>query len=255
MAQVNIRAPVSMTDNDHDIIIRPRRGRREKELPERALLVVNHAEAGLAVTAARRLGAAHRHLAHADLMVDHHDRFCLAGPALGAPAAVLLMEKLVALGVRRLVLLSCCGSLDPSLSIGDILLAERAVVGDGVSRWYGTADHVQANPETLAASEQTLSAHGLPWRRGVLWSTDAPYRERRSELMLLREQFGVAGVDMECSALYTLAAYRNVALAALFIVSDELWTARWRPGFGTDVFRRQSRLVLDTLLGDGLAAV
>jgi purine-nucleoside phosphorylase len=165
------------------------------------------------------------------------------------------MEKLVALGVRRLVLLSCCGSLDPSLRIGDILLAERAVVGDGVSRWYGTADQMQANYEILAASEQTLSAHGLSWRRGVLWSTDAPYRERRSELLLLREQFGVAGVDMECSALYTLAAFRNVALAALFVVSDELWTARWRPGFGSDAFRRQSGLVVDTLLGDGLAAV
>ncbi len=244
-----------MTDDEHDIIIRPRRGRREKPLPERALLVVNHAEAQVAVASARRLGAAHRQLAHTNLLVDRHDRFCMAGPALGAPAAVLLMEKLVALGVKRMVLLSCCGVLDPSLSIGDVLVAERAIIGEGVSRWYGAADQAEADPEMIGGIERILAARGLTWRRGVVWSTDAPYRERRSELVLLREQFGVAGVDMECSALYTLAGFRGVALAALFVVSDELWTARWRSGFGSDIFRRQSRLVLDMLLGGGLLAI
>lgn len=244
-----------MTDSDHDIIIRPRRGRREAALPERALLVVNHAEAQLAVNCARRHGVADRRCAHANLLVDRQDRFCLAGPALGAPAAVILMERLVALGVNRLVLLSCCGSLDPSLAIGDLLAAERAVVGEGVSRWYGAADQTPANPEMLGSLGQILSARGLPWRKGVLWSTDAPYRERRSDLLRLREQFGVAGVDMECSALYTLAAFRGVAIAALFVVSDELWTGRWRPGFGSEVFQGQSRLVLEALLEDGLSTV
>ena len=127
----------------------------------------------MAVAGARRLGAAHRQLAHTNLLVDRHDRFCMAGPALGAPAAVLLMEKLVALGVKRMVLLSCCGVLDPSLSIGDVLVAKRAIIGEGVSRWYGAADQAGADPEMIGGIERILTARGLTWRRGVVWSTDA----------------------------------------------------------------------------------
>ncbi|MBE0585413.1 MAG: hypothetical protein IH612_16845, partial [Desulfofustis sp.] len=70
-----------------------------------------------------------------------------------------------------------------------------------------------------------------------------------------REHFGVAGVDMECSALYSLAAFRSVALVALFLISDELWTNRWRPGFASDVFKKRSRQVLETLLADGLSSL
>jgi purine-nucleoside phosphorylase len=244
-----------MTDNELDIIIQPRRGRNEAALPELALLVVNHAEAQLALAIARRRGGIPRSLAHAGLLVDKHDRFCLAGPALGAPAAVILMEKLVALGVKRLVLFSCCGSLDPSLSIGNILVADRAVIGEGVSRWYGRTGQVLADPDMIGSLENVLLAAEMSWRRGVLWSTDAPYRERRSELLELREYFGVAGVDMECSALYSLAAFRSVAVAALFLISDELWTNRWRPGFTSDSFKKRSRMVLETLLGDGLSSL
>ncbi len=36
---------------------------------------------------------------------------------------------------------------------------------------------------------------------------------------------------MECSALFTVAAFRAVSAAALLVVSDDLSSLAWRPGF------------------------
>jgi hypothetical protein len=43
---------------------------------------------------------------------------------------------------------------------------------------------------------------------------------------------------MEISALFTVAKYRGVDLSALAIVSDELASFKWRPGFKASEFKR-----------------
>jgi purine-nucleoside phosphorylase len=45
------------------------------------------------------------------------------------------------------------------------------------------------------------------------------------------------GVEMEISALFTVAQFRGVDLAAMAVVSDELASFKWRPGFKTDAFK------------------
>ena len=52
--------------------------------------------------------------------------YFIAGPAIGAPMAVMTMEKLIALGARRIFLFGWCGSMRDSLGIGDLLLPIRA---------------------------------------------------------------------------------------------------------------------------------
>lgn len=90
-------------------------------------------------------------------------------------------------------------------------------------------------------------------REAYVWSTDAPYRERRSELLRLQEEFGVSGIDMEFSALCTVASYRQVNLGGIFVVSDLLWGTRWKPGFTTKEFRQRSRELIDKIIHYGLS--
>jgi len=54
---------------------------------------------------------------------------------------------------------------------------------------------------------------------------------------------------MEMSALMTLAIYRSVKLAALLVVSDELFDLNWRRGFSDPKFKKRSHLAADLLLG------
>jgi purine-nucleoside phosphorylase len=53
---------------------------------------------------------------------------------------------------------------------------------------------------------------------------------------------------MEMSALFHVAEYRKVRLAGLLVVSDELFTLKWRPGFRKSRFKQACRLASETLL-------
>ena len=70
-----------------DLIIEPRRGKKEKLLPARALLVVNPAEADYALGGFKPFTGESRSLYQTTLLIDKDRSLCLAGPALGAAAA------------------------------------------------------------------------------------------------------------------------------------------------------------------------
>ncbi len=149
-------------------------------------------------------------------------------------------------------MLSCCGSLDPSWSIGDIVLATGAVSGEGVSPHYSTNNLAVPGTKATRQLEEIASHYRDDLHRGIIWSTDAPYRERRSEILKLQERYGVVGIDMELSALCTVAACRGVSIGALFVVSDMLWTRNWKPGFAAPEFTESSHRLIDRLLAHGL---
>ncbi|MCP4623085.1 MAG: nucleoside phosphorylase, partial [bacterium] len=78
--------------------------------------------------------------------------------------------------------------------------------------------------------------------------TDAIYRETQREVAV-HQQNGILAVEMEFSALASAARFRGVDLTGLLVVSDELSSLSWRPGFKQQQFiqSRQSvcRLVKD----------
>ncbi len=239
---------MAYTQPDPDILIHPRQGRSERPLPGRALLIVNPAEASFALRLFAGYEPGRRTLYNSNLLVDKDNRFCLAGPALGAPAAALVMEKLIALGVSDILLISCCGVIDPNFVIGDRLVALAGIPGEGVSRHYVPACPVYPSAEATQSLRNDLQRLAITFKEGSLWSTDALYRERSSELFGLREQYGIVGVDMEFSALCAIAEFRKISFSGLFIVSDELWGRDWRPGFAGNTFRNKMHAIIEAMI-------
>ncbi len=233
---------------DDDILIHPGKGRKERSLPDRAILVANPAEARIAQEQMRRHGADSRFLYNSGLLVDERRRLCLAGPSLGAPAAGLVLEKLIALGVTRICLFSCCGAINQDYSIGDVLVGISGVSGEGVSHYYGGIPDPAVSREETERLRNFLKNEEVSWHEGGIWSTDAPYRERRSELNRLHQQYGVDGVDMEFTALCSIASFRSVHLSALFVVSDELWGPGWNPGFTGKVYKDRCKMLISSLI-------
>jgi len=54
----------------------------------------------------------------------------------GAPGTIMLLEELVAFGVRRIVLLGYCGAIQKGVSIGDVILPMEAIREEGTSYHY-----------------------------------------------------------------------------------------------------------------------
>jgi len=65
---------------------------------------------------------------------------------------------------------------------------------------------------------------------GTIVSTDAPYRETKSWLTK-KQKNKIDLVDMETSAVFALAEFYRVQAAALMIISDELFSIKWRHKF------------------------
>lgn len=234
--------------DDGDILIHPRRGRKEKALPGRGMLLVNPSEAHQAHRRWRDQGGEARPLFNSELTVSASGQGFLAGPAIGAPMAAITLEKLIALGAESIVLLGWCGAIAEDLRIGELLVPDAAVSGEGTSPHYPHAIPIKPDAKFSDELRRWLRDNGHGWRSGTVWSTDAVFREDRHTLADLRARRGVVAVDMEFSALCVVAAFRRVAFSAVLVVSDELSGQQWRPGFRSPQFLAAKQALLDLLL-------
>ena len=238
-----------------DCVINPEQGRGEPTLPQLGILAVNPTEAPVLAAYAKEAEMQRAFLFHSNLY--YSEQLFLAGPAVGAPMAVMCLEKLIALGAKKIILYGWCGSLQRKLRVLDIFLPTEALSEEGTSRHY--QDEMQKTVQrTISSSSQLhehlgklLSAEGIASQAGKIWTTDAPYRETRNKVVEYAEQ-GISAVDMEFSALCTVAAFRGVELAGAMLVSDELWQQPWQPQFSRKEFKRRSRNLL-RLLATGCA--
>lgn len=228
-----------------DIIIHPSRGVREKSIPACGILLVNPTEAKTATQTLIDRGGDQRFLFHSGLVVSLDESFFIAGPAVGAPMAAMILEKLIVLGAKSVIMAGWCGAVDADLRVGDTILGGAAYPGEGTSRYYGIKNDVfYPSPRLLDNLAQLFKQNtSIP-----IWSTDAPYRESRTMLTALADKYKIGVVDMEYTALCAVATFREIDFSALFIVSDELWKPEWHPGFTGKVFKRKSKAQIKLLM-------
>jgi uridine phosphorylase len=164
--------------------------------------------------------------------------FSLSGPLIGAPYAAMVLETLIAWGVRKILFLGWCGSISTKAKIGDIIVPTSAIIDEGTSGHYKKDDNRMSFPSELMVAKlrAALDQKCLKYHHGPVWSTDAIYRETRDKVENYQRQ-DVIGVEMEISALFTVAQFRKVDIGAMVVVSDELAAFKWRPGFKMDAFK------------------
>ena len=158
------------------------------------------------------------------------DKFVLY-QLVGAPAAVLCLEGLIASGVKEIIILGFCGSLNSKHPMKSAVCISKTLSEEGTSKHYfARKKYFKPSLNLTNKIRKVLNSHKLPFLAGSIVSTDAPYRETKSWLEQ-KQKMGIDLVDMETSAAFSLAEFRGVESAALMIVSDELGTGKWKSGF------------------------
>ncbi|WP_419174499.1 hypothetical protein [Desulfosediminicola sp.] len=222
------------------IIIHPAKGKKEKTVPETGLLVATAGEARLAQKLLMNNGGRQQNIYISKLAVSAEADLFAAGPTIGAPFAVMTMEKLIALGARKIILFGWCGAVTEEYSVGDVVVGGVPVSGEGTSHHYPLDSPAMPSMPLCDSLSDLLDRAGIQHSHANIWSTDAPYREERSYLAELHKNADVKCVDMEYSALCAVAQFRNVEFSALFLVSDELYRDKWQPGYVRRDFRDKS---------------
>lgn len=148
-------------------------------------------------------------------------------PSMGAPQAVMIMEELIARGVRRFVAVGSAGVLVPELVLGHPFVVTSALRDEGTSSQYvGPAAVIEADPLGVQACQEALDEAGVGFAAGRTWTTDAIYRETRGRTRRRIAQ-GCAVVEMEASALQAVAGYRGVHLGQILFSADSLVGGAW----------------------------
>ena len=146
---------------------------------------------------------------------------------VGAPACIVQYEELFAMGLEKVVVFGTCGVLDSKIDDLAIIIPNAAIRDEGTSYHYMKAsDEVKTNPKYVDEFIKLLDEHKYSYTIGKTWTTDAPYRETRSKVLKRKEQ-GCVCVDMECSAIFALAEFRNKEVFQFFYAADNLDSAKW----------------------------
>ena len=169
---------------------------------------------------------------------NHKSDVSIVGPIIGAPYAVMLLETLIAWGARSFIFFGWCGAISPEVKIGDILIPTSAVVDEGTSIHYGQSKDSVVRPSsaTIDSIKTILNDRNIAFQQGQIWSTDAIFRETPDKVSHYQST-GVVAVEMELSALFSVGRFRNIDVGGILVVSDELSTLKWHPGFKDERFK------------------
>lgn len=160
---------------------------------------------------------------------------------VGAPATAFLVENLIACGAKTILLSTALGAFQPKMKPGDFVIPSRVIIGEGTSKYYFPRKRVaRPSPEIVEVLKEACRAVGVKPYVGSIWNTDAIYREMRSQVEKLQSQ-GVLGVEMETSAMCTVADFRGARAGSLLRVSDSLARFRWEPYFWKEEYLERAQ--------------
>lgn len=177
---------------------------------------------------------------------------------IGAPVCTDVALALGLTACENCLFIGAVGALDPAMHLGDIVVPEYSVCGDGASRYLLPDALAQNDPfasrarpdaelsETLfRVAERICAEEGIALHRGRNFSIDTIFAQfsRIDEILAL----GCNTVEMETAAAFRAAELAGYRMAALFGVSDNTLQNKSLMGGRTDAERAWRKQVRATV--------
>jgi DeoD family purine-nucleoside phosphorylase len=143
------------------------------------------------------------------------------GTGMGCPGATIVFEELIQLGCKKLIRVGTCGGLQAHHALGDVIVALSAVPADSTAmHLVNDEPHCPtASWELIHGAVHAAKEQGQPLHVGPIVSSDLFYNPNEGQYERWSSR-GVLAVEMEASALFTVAAIRGVQAGCLLTVSD-----------------------------------
>ncbi len=140
---------------------------------------------------------------------------------VGSAASAQILDWLIAYGVREIISAGSCGALE-KIPEGTFLVPKKALRDEGASYHYAPPSRfMEIGERARRAIEETVTEHGMKYREVITWSTDGFFRETR-EKVAYRKSEGCSVVEMECSALAAVSAFRGATFGMILYTADSL---------------------------------
>lgn len=152
-------------------------------------------------------------------------RISVQGTGMGVPSISIYINELMnSYNVQNLIRVGTCGAIQKDVQVRDVILAMTASTDSQMNRLtFGGVDYAPtASFDLLKNAYDTGLEKGLKLKVGNVFTADMFYNDNAEHEKWA--QYGILAIEMETSALYTLAAkYGRKALSVL-TVSDHILT-------------------------------
>jgi uridine phosphorylase len=147
---------------------------------------------------------------------------------IGGPSAAIAMEELTTLGIKHFIRIGTCGGINTDVIGGDIVIPTGAIRMEGTSKEYLPVEFPAVPSfELLSAICQAAKKLQFNHHIGVIHSKDSFYGQHEPKRMPVAAELeykwnawkmaGALASEMECAALFTVAACLKVQVAAVLM--------------------------------------
>jgi uridine phosphorylase len=148
----------------------------------------------------------------------------------GGPLAATVMEELAHYGITQVLGYGYAGSLTRTIPIGQLVLADGALISDGTSQVY-LPQAARVAPDAVLVHELRACAAqmGIVLHGATVWTTDALYREYPEEVAAWWA-CGATVVNMDTAHFYAVSRVVGLSAAYVCVVSDGVEAPTWDDG-------------------------
>ncbi|MFX3624720.1 MAG: purine-nucleoside phosphorylase [Ectobacillus sp.] len=153
-------------------------------------------------------------------------RVSVQGTGMGVPSISIYVNELIqSYGVKNLIRVGTCGGIQKDVKVRDVIIAMTSCTDSNINRltFPGFDFAPCANFDLLKKAYDAGIEKGLSVRVGNVLTADVFYRESMDMVKKLGD-YGVLAVEMETTALYTIAAKYGVNALSVLTVSDHIFT-------------------------------
>lgn len=161
----------------------------------------------------------------------HGAKLACTSSGIGSPALAIALEELVRIGVKTVIRVGTCGSLQPDMKVGDLVITTGAVRLDGASKDYVIPEYpAVANYKIVEALIEAAKKLTVKYHVGITASTDTFYcgqgrpgfndylPSHKANIFKDMQKARVKNFEMEGGCLLTLASLFGIQAGMICVV-------------------------------------
>ena len=225
MSIIKNEIPILEFDTDSTAVINPAHEKLDLRLPKKCVFaflgeyISEYASKAEAVKVSEFLSMTKRYPIY--VLKYKGEEITLCEAPVGSAASAQILDWLIAYGVREIISAGSCGALEP-IAEGEFLVPYKALRDEGPSYHYAPPlRFMEISESARAAIKAAITDHGMKYREVITWSTDGFFRETKDKVAY-RKSEGCSVVEMECSALAAVSAFRGATWGMILYTADSL---------------------------------
>ncbi|AFZ35973.1 purine or other phosphorylase family 1 [Stanieria cyanosphaera PCC 7437] len=154
----------------------------------------------------------------------------VATSGMGAPSLSIVVNELVQVGIKQIIRIGTCGSIQPHVQVGSIVISQGALCRQGAANDIAPLEYpAVADPFLTVALVETAQKLNIPYHLGITASVDTFYegQERQESsanpnlqawLLGITQQYrnlNILNYEMEAGTLFKMGSVYGFAAACV----------------------------------------